>query len=468
VAARIRAGERVGPAISYSGYREGQSPDTGTYPSRDEVLEDLRILQAHWRLIRIYGSDAYSERILDVIRREGIDLKVMLGVWLAKEPGHESFNAAQVENGIRLANEYAEIVFAVNVGNEVRVHWTAHPVPEDTVIDYIRKVKSHVPMPVTLADNYAWWVSDGARVAEELDFLTVHTYPVWERRGIDEGLPYTVENYEAVRAALPGKPIVIGEAGWPSYTEGNLHVPRAGSEQNQKRYYEELTKWAKQNGVTVFFFEAFDEPWKGTGTEGHWGFFSVDRKAKLVMRDLYPDRLPDGPTSPTYHQRDAGPEGITLDIVFPQASALRMANGTANFHGAGIVHDRVREGKESQEGSRCLVVPFNGQDWGGVYFLFDTVDVSEHSGMRFSLRIPDSVAALELKIEGPQTAAQSVNLLDYRAADGVEGWGTFLVPFNVFDHIDFTQLAVVGLWNPMDETGAYVAGEMRVNEIRFD
>ncbi len=53
--------------------------------------------------------------------------------------------------------------------------------------------------------------------------------------------------------------------------------------------------------MTVFFFEAFDEPWKGNeGTEGHWGLFSEGRKAKLAMQTLYPDLMPSGPTSPSY------------------------------------------------------------------------------------------------------------------------------------------------------------------------
>jgi hypothetical protein len=39
----------------------------------------------------------------------------------------------------------------------------------------------------------------------------------------------------------------------------------------------------------VFFFEAFDEPWKGdpnnpAGAEKHWGLFSVDRTPKKVMQ----------------------------------------------------------------------------------------------------------------------------------------------------------------------------------------
>jgi hypothetical protein len=43
--------------------------------------------------------------------------------------------------------------------------------------------------------------------------------------------------------------------------------------------------------VTVFFFEAFDEPWKGDpdsplGAEKHWGLFNVDRTPKQVLRNL--------------------------------------------------------------------------------------------------------------------------------------------------------------------------------------
>ena len=61
-----------------------------------------------------------------------------------------------------------------------------------------------------------------------------------------------------------------------------------------------MTAWAKANNVTTFFFEAFDEPWKGGGTEGHWGLFSEGRKAKLAMQGLYPELKPEGPTSPSY------------------------------------------------------------------------------------------------------------------------------------------------------------------------
>ncbi len=51
-----------------------------------------------------------------------------------------------------------------------------------------------------------------------------------------------------------------------------------------------MSRWARTANTTVFFFEAFDEPWKGDerdplGAEKHWGLFNVDRTPKQVMRN---------------------------------------------------------------------------------------------------------------------------------------------------------------------------------------
>jgi exo-beta-1,3-glucanase (GH17 family) len=140
---------------------------------------------------------------------------------------------------------------------------------------------------VTVADNYEWWKRDGAPLAAEVDFIGVHTYPVWESKPIDEALAYTIENVEAVRSALPDKPIAILEAGWA--TTATEFGERA-NEADQLRYYEEMTEWAQASNTTVFWFEAFDEPWKGDendpfGAEKHWGLFFVDRTPKPVFRD---------------------------------------------------------------------------------------------------------------------------------------------------------------------------------------
>jgi exo-beta-1,3-glucanase (GH17 family) len=295
-------------AVAYSGFRAGQHPDRGhgaVNPDRDDVLEDLQILTAHgFRLIRLYDSGENSLTTLELIRQHDLPIKVLLGMWLdAEVSNHEGCpwldepipagqlaanvlrNTAELRRGIELAGRFDDIVIAVNVGNEALVDWNDHMVPLPKVIEYVRHVKAAVEQPVTVADNYAWWIRDGAPLAAEVDFLGVHTYPVWEGKTIDEGLDFTIENIAGVHAALPGKPIVILEAGWA--TVASEFGDRA-SEASQTRYYDELLRWARAANTTVFFFEAFDEPWKGDpndplGAEKHWGLFNVDRTPKQVM-----------------------------------------------------------------------------------------------------------------------------------------------------------------------------------------
>ena len=289
-----------GNAISYSGYRAGQNPQLNRFPAQTQILEDLKILEKNWKLIRLYGSDKHSEDVLEVIRREKIPIQVMLGVWLDGHPEKQAENAAQLATGIRLANEYKGIVAAVSVGNEILVSWSDHKLTEERAIEYVQRVKKAVSCPVTVADDVLYWRQPEAKLAGVVDFITMHAYPMWGHEDIDTAMPSTIKHYESVRKAHPGKTIVLGEAGWATYTNSKQNAPRAGDEKKQKRYYEELTAWAKANDLTVFVFEAFDEPWKGSGTEGHWGLFTEGRKAKPVMQGLYPELMPTGLTSPGY------------------------------------------------------------------------------------------------------------------------------------------------------------------------
>ena len=296
-------------AVAYSGFRQGQHPDRGAgavNPSDDEILEDLEILVTHgFRLIRMYDSGENTRATLELIRKHDLPIKVLLGIWLDAEfSNHEGCpwldepipeeklaantlkNAAEVQRGIELANQFADIVVAVNVGNEALVEWNDHMVPLDQVIAYVRQVKAAIQQLITVADNFLWWIRDGALLAAEVDFLGVHTYAQWEGKTIEEALAFTIENIEGVREALPDKPIVILEAGWA--TVASEFGDRA-SEDNQTRYYKELQQWASDTNTTVFFFEAFDEPWKGDsdnplGAEKHWGLFNVDRTPKQVLK----------------------------------------------------------------------------------------------------------------------------------------------------------------------------------------
>ncbi len=74
-----------GRGICYSGYREGQSPDIQNYPTRDQIREDLHIVKDYWQYVRLYDCSEHAEKVLDLIKSEGLELKVMLGAFIGAE-----------------------------------------------------------------------------------------------------------------------------------------------------------------------------------------------------------------------------------------------------------------------------------------------------------------------------------------------------------------------------------------------
>lgn len=293
-----------GKAICYSGFREGQSPDSQIYPSYNETKEDLLILQGHWQYLRLYDCDRHSEIVLDVIEKEKLNFKVMLGAYIGAEMNNlgcpwggtyseqqlienKEHNLKQINKLIHLANKYPKIIFSTSAGNEATVHWTDHYVPEESVIRYVKMLKKETVQPVTFCENYVPWITKLKNLIAEVDFISIHTYPVWEYKNIHEAMDYTKENYYSVASKYPDKPVVITEAGWATHSNGRGIHPDNVSEELQQIYYNDLMEWSEKNNILTFVFEAFDEPWKGSEEplepEKHWGLFTVDRKPKKVM-----------------------------------------------------------------------------------------------------------------------------------------------------------------------------------------
>jgi exo-beta-1,3-glucanase (GH17 family) len=297
-----------GNAICYSGYRENQSPIEQAFPSYDEVCEDLRILDDNWQYLRLYDCSLHAELVLEVIKNEGFDLRLMLGVDMRAEVSNPNcpwgadfaetrlvanrkINSREIDRMIMLANRHPDTVFALSVGNEATVEWTDHMVPVENLIEYVRRIKRGASQPVTFCENYVPWTEKLEPLAAELDFISLHTYPVWEYHTIEGALEYTRQNYQGVADHYPDKPIVITEAGWTTRSNGRGIEPWNASQEFQAHYYSEIIDWSREMEILTFVFEAFDEPWKGSPDphepEKHWGIFTVDRKPKLVMQELY-------------------------------------------------------------------------------------------------------------------------------------------------------------------------------------
>ncbi|MCB0535358.1 MAG: hypothetical protein KDC61_06645 [Saprospiraceae bacterium] len=295
-------------AICYSGFREGQRPG-GVYPTYDEVKEDLLLLQQHWKYLRLYDVDQHGETVLEIISKEKLDFKIMMGAFIEAEmnnygcpwgggvysgeqlEANKNSNVQKIRKLIQLARRYPDIIFSLSVGNEACVDWTDHLVPAEQVLAYVEELKGAATQPVTFCENYVPWLHPLKPLAAAVDFISIHTYPVWEYKNIRESLEFTKENYYAVAGLYPDRPVVITEAGWATRSNGRGIDPENVNEAYQKIYYESLMAWTEKENILTFFFEAFDEPWKGSPEplepEKHWGLFRVDRTPKQVIEHLY-------------------------------------------------------------------------------------------------------------------------------------------------------------------------------------
>jgi len=301
-----------GNAICYSGFRDGQNPG-GVNPSYEEIKEDLLILSHNWKHLRLYDCDLHAARVLEVINKEKMDFKVMLSAYIVAEVSNHNCpwgggvyseeqlaknkitNRNQIDKLIDWTNKYDNIVSCISVGNEACVDWTDHLVPVESVVEYVKLAKKQTSVPVTFCENYVPWLNKLKPLAEVVDFISVHTYPVWEYKHIDESLGYTKDNYYAVAEMYPNTPVVITEAGWATNTNGRGINAEHVSEVNQKIYYNELMNWVNKDNILTYVFEAFDENWKGSPDpmepEKHWGLFRTDRTPKLVVKELSPEML---------------------------------------------------------------------------------------------------------------------------------------------------------------------------------
>ena len=272
-------------SVSFAPYRPGQSPLTRSFPTPDQIEEDLKRLQGKVQAVRTYSS---GENLETVPQRAGkYGLKVWHGAWLND---NDKENLEQINLLIDHANKYKDTVERVIVGNEVLLRKELTP---QQLRGYIRQVKQRVSQPVTYADVWEFWLRNPS-LADDVDFITIHILPYWEDEpiGMDRREPdgklsiekHIVDIYNKVQARFPGKTIVIGETGWPS--DGRMRSDARPGRVEQVRYFSTFRSIADREKFDYNIVEAFDQYWKARqeGTVGaRWGLLDAQRRDKFEL-----------------------------------------------------------------------------------------------------------------------------------------------------------------------------------------
>ncbi|MGL5112738.1 MAG: glycosyl hydrolase family 17 protein [Flavobacterium sp.] len=336
-------------AICYGGYRTNSREKV---PTVAQIVEDLRILAAmDIKVLRTYNvhyaETAHLLKAIRLLKKENADFEmyVMLGAWIDCKNSwtdkalirneDSDRNPAEIAEAVRLANEYPDIIKIIAVGNEAMVKWAASYYVEPSVIlkwvNYLQDVKKNGKLPkdvwITSSDNFASWgggdaayhVEDLTQLMKAVDYISVHTYPMhdthynpkfWgvlkeeaslsEKEKIDKAMlrarDYAINQYTQVQEYMQSvgihKPIHIGETGWASVSNEFYGATgsKATDEYKAAVYHKLMRDWTNKVGISLFYFEAFDEQWKDSvnplGSENHFGLINKNSQAKFALWHL--------------------------------------------------------------------------------------------------------------------------------------------------------------------------------------
>ncbi len=264
-------------SVSFAPFRDGQSPLTQVFPTDAQIEEDLAALAPQVAGIRTYTSLEGLQVVPEMARRHGI--QVTMGAWLSSKTEK---NEAEIASLIDLANRYPDVITRVIVGNEVLLRRELTP---EQVTGYIDRVKAAVRQPVSYADVWEWWLKY-PQISSHVDYLTIHLLPYWEDvpAGVEGATERIRNSYRTIAQRFPGKPILVGETGWP--TQGRSRGAAVPGLVNKATFVNAFVRMAEQEGFDYNVIEAFDQEWKAKleGTVGgHWGLYNADRTPKFSL-----------------------------------------------------------------------------------------------------------------------------------------------------------------------------------------
>jgi exo-beta-1,3-glucanase (GH17 family)/cellulose synthase/poly-beta-1,6-N-acetylglucosamine synthase-like glycosyltransferase len=248
--------------------------------SPEQINRDMAQLAQITGHVRTYTVSNGLDKVPEIASRYG--LTISLGIWIG--PDLEK-NEKEIELGIQTARTWRRVIDRVIVGNESIMFGYVTP---DQLNAYIRRVRAALParIKITTAETWSTWLLT-PEAGKYVDVITVHLLPYWEGTSIDNSLDFLQRAYANVQQEFPDKPIVIGEAGWPS--EGRTRNYAVASRAHEAWFMRGFVQLAMEKGYDYYLLEAYDQPWKidFEGAVGaYWGLFDANGNPKFQFAGL--------------------------------------------------------------------------------------------------------------------------------------------------------------------------------------
>src|SRR3984957_8603942 len=257
-------------SVSYNRF-EG-SPSSGRTVPEARIRTDLTAIAGQAKAIRTYASTQGLERVPKIAAELGLDVTV--GAWIGPDSAR---NEREIASALDLARHNPNVKRLV-VGNET-VFRHEHTAAE--LVQFVQRVKKESPVPVASAENWRIFI-EHPELGNAVDQIFAHIIPYWEGLPKETAVDRSLEIYDQLQAAFPGKTIVVGELGWPSAGR-NFEQSMAGPI-TQAVVLRNFVARATALDIDYNIIEAIDQPEKlFEGNVGpYWGILNASLRPKFA------------------------------------------------------------------------------------------------------------------------------------------------------------------------------------------
>ncbi len=257
--------QMTGPAIAYQP-REYVPTDEASVLSDEQIIADLQLLVGvGFRSLVTYSATDDMAKIPGIARKEGFDETIIMGIW-------DPFSSEEWRNAVK----NAPFVDGYCIGNEgLGIRYT----PQELAVK-MEELRRLTGKPVTTSEPIDSYISGHHKewLLKHSDWLFPIAHPYWANyEDPAKGVAWVVA-YHDLLVVLANRQVMLKEVGHPTI------FPVEFNENRQTEFFQLLDS----HRISFFFFEAFDQPWKGNTieerrVEAYWGIFRADGTPKKVV-----------------------------------------------------------------------------------------------------------------------------------------------------------------------------------------